>query len=242
MPNFSGLQPGFLGISISGQDRSTHNMVFFFAKSFIIGVTFPGQKLSYRVEEKYREVSALEDIQIIALYWDRNEDAIRETDIAYGSKLHGLAHRIVCNHQDAQECVNDTYLKTWDTIPPQRPNYFFAYLAKICRNLALSVLEWKSAAKRSGEVLSLSQEMEMCIPDPAYERRLEGEELGELLNRFLEGLSYENRVIFLRRYWYLDTIGEIAERYGISQSKVKTQLHRTRAKLHAFLDKEGIRV
>ena len=184
----------------------------------------------------------MEDEQIIELYFRRDQDAIVQTELAHGAKLNALANRILMNHEDAQECVNDTYLKTWDTIPPQRPNYFFAYLAKICRNLALSVLEWKSAAKRSGEVLSLSQEMEMCIPDPAYERRLEGEELGELLNRFLESLSYENRVIFLRRYWYLDTIGEIAERCGISQSKVKTQLHRTRAKLHAFLDKEGIRV
>lgn len=184
----------------------------------------------------------MEDVQIIELYWARNEDAIKETDIAYGRKLHHLAERIVQNFDDAQECVSDTYLKTWDTIPPQRPNYFFAYIAKICRNFALGVLDWKSAAKRKGEVVSLSAEMEQCIPDPAYERRMEGEELGKVLNRFLESLSYENRVIFLRRYWYLDTIAEIADRFGISQSKVKTQLHRTRAKLHAFLEKEGLRV
>lgn len=184
----------------------------------------------------------MEDAQIIELYWARSEDAIKETDIAYGRKLHTLADRIVQNREDAQECVSDTYLKTWDTIPPQRPNYFFAYIAKICRNFALGVLDWKSAAKRKGEVVFLSAEMEACIPDPAHERRLEGEELGKLLNRFLESLSYENRVIFLRRYWYLDTIAEIADRYGISQSKVKTQLHRTRTKLHAFLEKEGIRV
>ena len=133
-------------------------------------------------------------------------------------------------------------MKTWDTIPPTRPNYFFAYLAKICRHFALGVLDWKSAAKRKGEVVSLSQEMEICIPDPAYARKLEGEELGEVLNRFLEGLSYDNRVIFMRRYWYLDTIQEIADRYGITESKVKTQLHRTRAKLHTFLVKEGITV
>lgn len=182
------------------------------------------------------------DSQIIELYWARNEEAIAQTDAAYGKKLHTLADRIVRNFEDAQECVNDTYFKTWQTIPPQRPNYFFAFLAKICRNLALGVLDWKSAAKRKGELVSLTAEMEQCIPDPAHARRLEGEEIGKLLNRFLEGLSYENRVIFLRRYWYLDTIAEIADRYGMSQSKVKTQLHRTRAKLHAFLEKEGIRV
>ena len=182
------------------------------------------------------------DIQIIELYWARNEAAIQETDLRYGKKLHFLADKIVQNFEDAQECVSDTYLKTWDTIPPKRPEYFFAYIAKICRNFALGVLDWKSAAKRKGEVVSLSAEMETCIPDPQHERRLEGEELGEVLNRFLESLSYDNRVIFLRRYWYLDTVWEIANRYGMTESKVKTSLHRTRAKLHAFLEKEGISV
>ena len=182
------------------------------------------------------------DAQIIELYWNRSEDAIRETDAVYGRKLHTLAERIVQNFEDAQECVSDTYLKTWDTIPPQRPQYFFAYIAKICRNFALGVLDWKSAAKRKGEVVALTQEMEACIPDPAHQRRLEGEELGKLLNSFLETLSYESRVIFLRRYWYLDTVAEIADRCGITQSKVKTQLHRTRTKLAAFLEKEGITV
>lgn len=188
------------------------------------------------------EVNALTDSQIIELYWARDEEAIKQTDYVYGKKLHYLAQRIVQDFEDAQECVSDTYLKTWDTIPPQRPNYFFAYLAKICRNFALGVLDWKSAAKRKGEVVQLTQEMEACIPDPRHERKLEGEELGEVLNRFLESLSYENRVIFLRRYWYLDTIEEIAGRYGFTQSKVKTQLHRTRTKLHDFLNKEGITV
>lgn len=182
------------------------------------------------------------DSQIIELYWARNEEAISQTDAAYGKKLHTLADRIVQNFEDAQECVSDTYLKTWQTIPPQRPNYFFAYLARICRNFALGVLDWKSAAKRKGELVELTAQMEACIPDPAHERKMEGQELGKLLNRFLEGLSYENRVIFLRRYWYLDTIEEIADRYGFSQSKVKTQLHRTRTKLHAFLEKEGVRI
>ena len=182
------------------------------------------------------------DAEIIALYWSRNEDAIAQTDLVYGRKLHTLADRIVQNFEDAQECVSDTYLKTWDTIPPQRPNYFFAYLAKICRNFALGVLDWKNAAKRKGEVVALTTEMEACIPDPQHDRKLEGEELGKILNLFLESLSYESRVIFLRRYWYLDTVAEIADGLGITQSKVKTQLHRTRGKLHAFLAKEGIAV
>ena len=188
------------------------------------------------------EVETVTDAAIIELYWSRNEDAIRETDMVYGRKLHTLAERIVQNFEDAQECVNDTYLKTWDTIPPQRPNYFFAYLAKICRNCSLGVLDWKHAAKRNGEVVALTAELEACIPDCRNEWKLEGEELGKIMNLFLESLSYENRVIFLRRYWYLDTVAQIADGLGITQSKVKTQLHRTRAKLHAFLAKEGITV
>ena len=181
----------------------------------------------------------MNDDQIIELFWQRNESAIDEMDAAYGRRLHTLSDHILDNYEDAQECVSDTYMKTWDTIPPQRPNYFFAYLAKICRHFALGVLDWKNAAKRKGEVVALTQEMAACIPDPQHERRLEGEELGKILNRFLESLSYESRVIFLRRYWYLDSIAEISEGLGITQSKVKTQLHRTRAKLHAFLAKEG---
>lgn len=184
----------------------------------------------------------MEDSQIIELYYQRNEDAIRETDAAYGRKLHVLAERIVQSHEDAQECVSDTYLKTWNIIPPQRPNYFFAFLAKICRNFALGRVDWNNAEKRKADVVSLTAEMELCIPDRRREDTLEGEEIRRLLNRFLEELSRESRLIFLRRYWYADSIAEIAMRYGISQSKVKTRLHRTRNQLRAYLEKEGIRV
>lgn len=182
------------------------------------------------------------DSQIIALFWDRNEDAIRETERAYGRRLHVLSDRILRNEQDAQESVSDTYLKTWETIPPQRPTYFFAYLAKLCRNFSLARLQWQSAAKRSAQVVELTREMAECIPDHSLERKLEGEELGQLLNAFLDGLSRENRLIFLRRYWYADSVREIAVRYQINESKVKTQLHRTRKKLQQFLEGEGIRV
>ena len=182
------------------------------------------------------------DIQIIELYWNRNEDAIKETDMVYGRKLHTLADRIVQNFEDAQECVSDTYLKTWDTIPPKRPEYFFAYLAKICRNFALGVLDFKSAAKRKGEVVSLTAELETCIPDPQHERKLEGEELGEVLNRFLESLSYDNRVIFLRRYYYICSVRDIAKSLGLSESNVSVILHRTRVKFKEYLQKEGISV
>ena len=180
------------------------------------------------------------DSQIIALFWDRNEDAIRETDAAYGRRLYAISNQILCQRQEAEESVSDTYMKAWETMPPQKPLYFFAYLAKICRNFSLARLQWNSAAKRSAEIVSLTQEMAECIPDRRMEHRLECEALGQLLNRFLESLSRDNRLIFLRRYWYADSVREIADRYGITESKVKTQLHRTRKKLQLFLEKEGI--
>lgn len=182
----------------------------------------------------------MNDGSIIALYFRRNEDAIRETERAYGGKLHGIAQRILECFEDAQECVNDTYLKAWDTIPPQRPKAFFGYLAKICRNFAFGKLDWKQAAKRHGEVIALTEELEACIPDRSREGEVERREIIRALNKFLEGLPTQSRHLFLRRYWYGDTIGEIAARYGYSESKVKTQLFRTREKLRGYLQKEEI--
>ncbi len=182
----------------------------------------------------------MEDAQIITLFWDRDEEAIAATDAAYGSRLYILSDKIVQCQEDAKECVNDTYLKAWETIPPHRPAYFFAYLAKICRNLSLNRLEWRNATKRSVNVVTLTREMEQCIPDRSQEWKLEGEEIGRLLDEFLDSLSLENRLIFMRRYWYADSIAQIAQRYSITQSKVKTRLHRTRNQLRVFLEKEGI--
>ena len=184
----------------------------------------------------------MEDTQIIELYWARNEKAIAETDRAYGRQLHALANRILQNREDAEENVSDTYMRTWETVPPQRPRFFSAFLSKICRNLALDRLDWRNAAKRNAEVVALTQEMELCIPDGGYDRKMEGREIGRVMEAFLNTLPKESRLIFLRRYLYVDTIGEIAKRYGISESKVKMQLHRTRAKLCTYLEKEGIHV
>ncbi len=179
---------------------------------------------------------------MIELFWARNEDAIAQTDAAYGKKLFRLADRILNDPEDAEESVSDTYLKTWEAIPPQRPTHFYAFLAAICRNLSLHKVDWKRAAKRRAEVVSLTEEMQLCIPDIAQERQMQSRELGRILNTFLENLPRETRVIFLRRYWHMDTIEEIAQRYGITQSKVKMQLSRTRAKLRIFLEQEGISV
>ena len=184
----------------------------------------------------------MEDEKILDLYWNRNEQAIRETDRAYGGKLHALAERIVENREDGEECVSDTYLAAWDHIPPQRPNYYFAWLAKICRNFAFGILDKRQAAKRSAQVVTLTAEMELCIPDNRRETELEGAEIGRILNEFLGTLSRESRVLFLRRYWYAESIADIARRYGMGESKVKTSLHRTRQKLRQQLEKEGIAV
>lgn len=184
----------------------------------------------------------MEDSKIIELYFARKEDAIRQTDVAYGRRLFVLADNIVRNDQDAEESVSDTYWKAWETIPPHKPNHFFAYLAKICRNFALDRVDWKQAAKRRAEIVSLTQEMEACIPDAKRDREVESKELGRVLDAFLRTLTPENRMVFMRRYWFLDTIAEIAKRYGISESAVQMRLSRTKAKLSAYLEKEGIRV
>lgn len=182
----------------------------------------------------------MDDAKIITLFWERNEDAIRETDVSYGRQLNALAKRILLSQEDAEESVNDTYMRTWEAIPPHRPQHFYAFLAAICRHLALDKLDWKSAAKRKAEVVSLTEEMELCIPDASHEREMEGRELGRILDAFLESLPKDSRLIFLRRYWYVDTIGEIAQRYHMTESKVKMQLSRTKAKLCTYLEQEEV--
>lgn len=184
----------------------------------------------------------MDDAKIIDLFWARNEKAIQETDKTYGRKLHVLANKILNNREDAEESVSDTYMKTWEIIPPQRPKYYYAFLASICRHLSFHKVDWKLAAKRNAEVVTLTQEMEMCIPDTRRDRELEGKELGRIMNAFLESLPKDTRLIFLRRYWHVDTIAEIAARYGMTESKVKMQLSRTRAKLQTYLESEGIYV
>ena len=182
----------------------------------------------------------MDDQQIIALYFQRNEQAVKETDNAYGRRLFVLSNNILNCRQDAEESVSDTYLETWKSIPPKSPKYFYAYLASLYRNISFNRLDWRLAAKRNGEVVALTQEMETCIPDKCQDAQMEARELRRILESFLDSLSKESRLIFLRRYLYVDTVAEIAARYGISESKVKTQLHRTRKKLYTRLAKEGI--
>lgn len=182
------------------------------------------------------------DEQMIELLWNRNQDAISEINAAYGSRLRGISRRILQSREDAEEIVNDTYLKTWDTIPSNRPRYFFAYIAAICRHLSLNLLDWNQAAKRKAEIVTITEEMELCIPDSAGERILRGREIAGAMDAFLDTLSKDSRMIFLRRYWFADSIADIAGRYGMTESKVKMQLLRTRGKLKDYLEQEGISI
>ena len=195
-----------------------------------------------RKQNRNGGVPSVEDEKIIDLYWERKDEAIMETQAAYGRQLQTIAQRIVQSYEDAEESVNDTYLAAWRTIPPKRPKYFFAYLAKICRNFAFGKLDWLDAARRKAEVVTLSEEMELCIPDTSRDSAAEGREITRALNAFLGTLTQENRRLFVRRYWYVDTVAEIAQRYNMSESKVKTRLHRIREKLRVYLMQEGIAV
>ena len=184
----------------------------------------------------------MNDDQIIQLFFTRNEDAIRQTACRYGAPLTRLSENIIRNSEDAQECVNDTYLKAWETIPPAKPSHLFAYLAKICRNLAFDRLDWNNAVKRKAEVVALTQEMEECIPGTWQDETADSADISRSVGAFLQRQTKENRMIFVRRYWYGDSVGEIAQRFGVSQSAVMMRLSRTRSKLASYLKKEGISV
>lgn len=183
----------------------------------------------------------MEDTQIVDLFFSRDQQAIQQTDKKYGRLCYQIAWNILSSREDAEESVSDTYLKAWETIPPTRPVFFYAYLAKICRFLSMGKLDWNNAAKRKAEVVELSDELACCIPDVSREQQLQSQELGALLNDFLATLSDENRRIFMRRYWYGESIGEIAQRFRLGESNVKTKLMRTRNALRAFLEKEGVK-
>ena len=184
----------------------------------------------------------MEDSDIIQLYWDRSERAIAETSGKYGSFLWRIAWNILKSHGDAEECVNDPYLRTWNAIPPARPSAFRAWLGRITRNLSLDRWNQERAQKRGGdETTLLLGELESCVPSPhRTEQHLEDQALADLISAFLRTLPRESRVIFLRRYWYGESLEAIAAGLGCSGGKVKSSLFRTRGKLKAYLEEEGV--
>ena len=186
----------------------------------------------------------MEDQGIIRLYFNRDQEAIRQTDRKYGRQCRRTARNILAIPEDAEECVNDTYLRAWEAIPPARPGAFRIWLGQITRHLSLD--RWKSlrAEKRGGGAELLLGELEDCLPASGGgpERELEDQELAELLNVFLRGLSREGRAMFLLRYWYGESVAEVALALGCGEGKVKSSLFRSRKALRAFLEKEGITV
>jgi RNA polymerase sigma-70 factor (ECF subfamily) len=186
----------------------------------------------------------VDDAAIIELYWTRSESAINETAKKYGVYCKKVAMNILNNQEDSEECVNDTYHKTWDAIPPQRPELFSSFLGRITRNISLNRYKAQRTAKRGGgEVELLLDELEDCIPS---NRSVEAEYEAGCVTKAIEDFLYlagkEIRLVFVRRYWYADSISAISERYSISKSNVKTILHRTRVKLREHFEKEGIEI
>ena len=183
----------------------------------------------------------MEDQQIIALYFARSQQAISASEQHYGPYCRTIAHNILHNREDSEECVNDTWLKAWDAMPPHRPARLAPFFGAITRNLALHRWEAKRAQRRGGGQTELAlEELAECIPHGDNPDSLIDElTLKELLNRFLQKLTMEDRRIFLRRYWYLCPVKDIARMENATLSRVKMSLHRSRTKLRDLLEKEG---
>lgn len=183
----------------------------------------------------------MDDQAIIDLYFDRSESAIAETAQKYGSYCYCIAYNILADKEDSEESVNDTYMAAWNNIPPRMPSVLATFLGKITRNISLN--RWKSlrAYKRGGGEVTLAlEELDGCIGGGENpEESLEKKELLRCVNHFLAGLPEMERKVFVCRYWYLDSVPDIAGYLGWSQSKVTSMLHRTRAKLRKQLEKEG---
>lgn len=186
----------------------------------------------------------MEDIKIVELYLIRNENAIALTKEKYGRQLRSLAFGIVNDEQTAEECENDTYMEAWNSIPPHEPkSYLYAFLARIIRHISLNVCRNRSRLKRSVFICELSAELEQCIPAPDdVECRIDDMVFANILNGFLASLNEEKRNIFIRRYWYMDSVADISERFGISQNKVKTTLFRCRNDFRSHLEKENYKL
>lgn len=184
----------------------------------------------------------MEDCQIVSLYWERNEQAIQATAAKYGRYCYAISYNIISNREDAEECVNDTYLSAWNHIPPTKPSILSVYLSTITRNLSIDRWREKYAGKRGkGQVAVAAEELEYCLtkgdsPETVYLQK----ELSECLNAFLGSLPQTERKVFVSRYWYLDSIGDIAEHFGFTVPKVKNMLMRTRRKLKKHLVQKGV--
>ncbi|MCQ2431331.1 MAG: RNA polymerase sigma factor [Clostridia bacterium] len=183
----------------------------------------------------------MEDETLIRLFLERKEDAVLRTAEKYGRRLRSLAYGITKDRQTAEECENDTYLEAWNRIPPAEPkNYFYAFLARIVRGISIDRCRAQASLKRSALIVELTEELDSCLPaGETAEELLDAKLLGEAVSRFLRTQTAEKQVIFLRRYFYLDSVKEISGRLSIGESKVKMVLSRLRRDLREYLEKEG---
>lgn len=183
----------------------------------------------------------MEDAQIVGLYWERDERAIIESDAKYGVYCYTVANNILLNHEDTKECLNDTWVKAWNTIPPQKPEALKPFFAKIIRNLALNRYQMQNAQKRGGDMVTIAmEELNECVSSiEDVESTYSAKMLQKNVNRFLHTLPERDCDIFLRRYFFLENTAEIAKRYGMRESNVLVILSRLRKKLKKFLRKEG---
>lgn len=184
----------------------------------------------------------MDDKAIIDLYFSRSENAITETANKYGGYCYSIAYNILTNNEDSEECVNDTYLAAWNTMPPRRPSVLASFLGKITRYISIDRWRAKNTQKRGGGQIVLAlEELEDCAGDgETPEKALARKELALLFNRFLDSLPETERRVFLCRYWYLDPVENIAGYFGFSTSKIYSMLHRTRGRLRTELQKEGL--
>ncbi len=186
-------------------------------------------------------MTQLEDREIISLFFERSEQAIHELSRKYGPAIKKTAANILRDPSDVEECANDTYLKTWDSIPPHTPDSLVSYVCKIARNLAINRYHANRAEKRNRNYDLVLDEMEECIPDGMnVETEVEAKELTAAIDRFLAVLDPEDRFLFVRRYWYADPVSELAGMTGCSPNRVSLRLFRIREKLKRTLMKEGL--
>ena len=183
----------------------------------------------------------MEDSQIVDLFLIRDESAIAHTAVRYGTRLRGISYGIVRDAGTAEECENDTYLQAWSSIPPNQPRqYLFAFLARIIRHISIDRCRYTQRLCRSAYIQELSAELQTCVPGKDdIEHRLEAIALGQSISAFLRAQPEETRNVFIRRYWYMDSIAELSHRFSISQSKAKSMLLRCRNALRKHLEKEG---
>lgn len=183
----------------------------------------------------------MEDMQIIDLYNSRDERAIKETQDKYGRMLHSISYNILSNSQDSEEIVNDTYSKAWNAIPPKKPSYLGAYLGKITRNLSINLWKSKRAKKRYDGIDLMLSELEDCIPsNETVEDILETKEISESIDDWLGSLEKDDRVLFLKRYWFGEGLNTLAKEAGVSANKMAGRMYRLRESLRKFLEREGI--